>query len=266
MISVADGILFMFQRRIERVALGLRQSVRNLARRVVGLGTGPVEPTLRIVSQRLEPTRRFDEAGDDLYVAFEDVFYDATVVASLMRQYLPVLESSAASGLIVDLGVGRGEFLEMLLDAGLDAQGCEINAAEHSVLASRGLRVALADASRHLETFDDDSIAAITAIQVVEHLRPEYLLDLLHLIGRKLRTGGVVIIETPNMLNCLVQQNFWLDVSHIRPYPPETLQFYLQNAGLTEFEVWYSAPQPPVTGPEADGRSNYGNVTLVGHK
>jgi len=128
---------------------------------------------------------------------------------------------------------------------GLSARGCEINEAEQKVLAERGLPVVLADARGYLEDFEDESIAAIAAIQVVEHLEPQYLLDVLQLIGRKLASGGAVIIETPNMLNWVVQENFWLDVSHIRPYPPETLKFYLDTAGVSEFELWYSFRRRP---------------------
>ena len=68
------------------------------------------------------------------------------------------------------------------------------------------------------------------------------------------------------MLNWLVQQNFWLDVTHVRPYPPQTLQFYLQAAGVSQFETWYSGPQPLVTATDLDERCNYINVALVGRK
>ena len=131
----------------------------------------------------------------------------------------------------------------MMLAAGIDAVGCEINTAEYEVLVERGLPVTLADAREFLSAFKPESLAAVTAVQVVEHLQADYLVELLTSIGSELAPGGVVVLETPNMLNWLVHQNFWLDISHVRPYPPATLQFYLREAGLRGFELWRSSPR-----------------------
>ena len=225
-----------------------------------------MEPQLRLESPSLEARSRFDDREVDAYVAFEDVFYDHEVVKALLGQYLPLFDGIAPQEAVVDLGVGRGEFLEMLLGAGLNASGCEINEVEFRVLKGRGLPVTLQDAKAYLGAFPDGSIAAVTAIQVVEHLQPDYLVSLLELVGRKIQAGGLVLLETPNMLNWAVQQNFWLDLTHVRPYPPETLQFLLQRAGIRRFEKLYSAPVPPEGGPDADAKVNYGNVALLGFK
>ena len=96
----------------------------------MGLRTGPVDPVLRVEAPLLVASERFGAAKDDPYVAFEDVFYDTQLASASMRQYLPLLEPCLGKGLVLDLGVGRGEFLRLLLGAGLEAQGCEINAAE----------------------------------------------------------------------------------------------------------------------------------------
>ena len=245
---------------------GFKQMIRDTARRVVGLRSGPVDPVLRVAAPVLEPSACFHATETDPYVAFEDVFYDTHVASALMREYLPVLKPAAGQGPVLDLGVGRGEFLRLLLGAGLDAQGCEINAVEQETLVASGLPVTLADAASYLGRFEDGSVSAIAALHVVEHLEPDYLLRLLDLIGRRLRPGGVVLLETPNMLNWLVQQNFWLDITHIRPYPPLTLQYHLQGAGVRRFEIWYSGPQLPLSGPNADDRLNYGNVAIIGWK
>ena len=205
--------------------------MRGYARRIVGLPSGPIEPLLVVESVLPGLAERISDCSDGLYVAFEDVFYDPDRVRPMMERYLPLLKERAALGQVVDIGAGRGEFLDMMLAAGIDAVGCEINTAEYEVLVERGLPVTLADAREFLSAFKPESLAAVTAVQVVEHLQADYLVELLTSIGSKLAPGGVVVLETPNMLNWLVHQNFWLDISHVRPYPPATLQFYLREAG-----------------------------------
>lgn len=251
--------------------MGARHVVRNLARSVVGLpgiGADP-DPVLRLpafempgvdVGARLEGSAR--------YVAFENVFYEAsTVVPRLEKNYLPLLKECCLDGTILDLGVGRGEFIRLMTDAGLQARGCEINEIEQRELRSRGHDIELADARSFLEGMPNESAAAVTAIHVVEHLEPDYLVDVLNLIGAKLRPGGLVILETPNTLSPLVAQHvFWLDLWHVRPCPLETLQFYLANAGVARFEYWYSAPHILPEGPSSVPQSNYFNAVLVGWK
>lgn len=245
--------------------MGIGSKAARLGRWALELAGGSSDQVHKVVSPRHKPANSSSGYDDALYVDFMDAFRDVSAAEVAMRRYIPVLVE-AGGGPVLDLGVGRGEFLRMLLAAGLDARGCENNAAEQSVSVASGLNVELAHATEYLSRFDDSSVAGITAIQVVEHLQPEYLLELLTLVGRKLCPGGVVILETPNMLNWLVQQNFWLDVSHVRPYPPDTLQFHLENAGLREFEFWYSSPQTQGVSACFDARRNYGDVTLVGRK
>lgn len=247
--------------------MGIKRRIRQFARRVAGLPTQPAPGQMRLAAPLLAPHSDFGKtASPDDYISFESVFYNPDAVIAQMREYLPVIESVQHLGQLVDIGVGRGEFLRLLRDTGVSATGCEINAAEFGILRQQGLPVALADGLQYLDGFEDGSLAGVTAIQVVEHLQPGYLERLLARIGDKLASGGLVLLETPNMLNWMVQRDFWLDSSHVRPYPPQLLQYHLQRAGLHAFELWYSNPTtgggPGSLEPERD----FGTVALLGWK
>ena len=209
-------------------------------------------------------------SADELYLAFENVFYDhETVVgqfrldAQLLAAETPVVDGRRT---VVDLGAGRGELLEQLQSAGLEATGVEMNATEVAMARDSGLSVALSDAVSFLSGLDDRRLGAATLIQVVEHLQPEYFLQLARLLADKVADGGVVIIETVNSKCLSVHGTFWLDISHVRMYPVETVWFYLQAAGFSRARVIYRAPVSHGYRIPEDPAANYGNYALVAYK
>jgi len=105
--------------------------------------------------------------------------------------------------------------------------------------------VHLADAFAHLAALADGSLAAITLVQVVEHLLPEGLLRLFRLAAQKLAPGGLVIAETLNP-TCLLTLSNWflLDPSHRTPLHPKTLQFLMEQAGLCQVQLRFLHPVP----------------------
>ena len=101
----------------------------------------------------------------------------------------------------------------------------------------------LADACEYLERCDDDSVAALVILQVVEHVAPDYLTRLLELAGRKLRrVGAVLVIETPNPRCVQVHGSYFSDLTHVRLYPAETLRFFLSRQGFSDFDLVYTSP------------------------
>jgi O-antigen chain-terminating methyltransferase len=134
---------------------------------------------------------------------------------------------------IIDIGCGRGEFLEVAREAGMIARGIDLNAECVALCRSKGLSAERADAFEYLAGLPDHSLGGVFCSQVVEHLTPERVPELIQLIGRKLHPGGLLIVETPNP-ECLAifATHFYIDPSHTRPVPAPLLRFYLEESGF----------------------------------
>jgi O-antigen chain-terminating methyltransferase len=144
---------------------------------------------------------------------------------------------------VLDIGCGRGEFLKMMREAGIRARGIELS--QESVAACRleGLDAEVADAFPYLAGLPDGSLDSIFCSQVVEHLPPERLPELIRGCAGRLAPGGVIAIETPNP-ECLAifATHFYLDPTHTRPVPHPLLIFYLEEFGVGNIEVRRLSP------------------------
>jgi 2-polyprenyl-3-methyl-5-hydroxy-6-metoxy-1,4-benzoquinol methylase len=149
----------------------------------------------------------------------------------------------AGSAPVLDLGCGRGEFLEAARDSGLAASGVDQSEECVALCRSKGLDAEKADLFAYLDALADQSLGGIYCSQVVEHIDPHRLPDLLVLMAKKLRAGALAVIETPNP-ECLAifATHFYLDPSHTRPVPPRLLGFYMEEAGFGRLEVERLSP------------------------
>ena len=146
---------------------------------------------------------------------------------------------------VVDLGCGRGEFLEALKLAGVSARGVDVNAEMVATARGRGLDVDRSDALGYLTSLPDASLGGLIATQVVEHLEPAYLLRLLDAASRTLRPGSPIVLETINAACWLAFFSSYIrDLTHVRPIHPETLQYLLRASGFERVAIEYSAPVP----------------------
>ena len=144
---------------------------------------------------------------------------------------------------VLDIGCGRGEFLKMMRDAHIPARGIELSPESVAACRSEGLDVELADAFTYLEGLPEGSLDGIFCSQVVEHLPPERLPELIRLCASRLARRGAIAIETPNP-ECLAifATHFYLDPTHTRPVPHPLLIFYLEEFGIGNIELRKLAP------------------------
>jgi O-antigen chain-terminating methyltransferase len=163
----------------------------------------------------------------------------------IRRRHRVYVEKFRACHNILDLGCGRGEFLELMRDSGLPALGLDLNGEMVALCRQKGLQAVQADLFAWLEEQPDRSFDGVFCSHIVEHLPPSRLPDLIRSIHAKLRSGGTVVIETPNP-ECLAifATHFYLDPTHERPVPPKLLAFYLEEQGFGSIETIYlEAPQ-----------------------
>lgn len=205
------------------------------------------EPSTEAASQqRLQTamTGEEDHLLDSLYAAFEDQFRgDREEIKNRLRVYLPILKDAEVTGDVLDIGCGRGEWLELLGDEGVRSQGVDHNRVFVEQCRQRGLDVAEEDAIVYLRSLPDSSLNAITSFHLVEHLPFETLIKLLDEIIRTLKPGGLLILETPNPQNLIVgSYSFYADPTHRNPIPSPTLQFLLESRGLSDIKVMNLRP------------------------
>ncbi|HZD65742.1 MAG TPA: class I SAM-dependent methyltransferase [Acidimicrobiales bacterium] len=191
---------------------------------------------------------------EGLYPSFEEVFRGPTeTIKERVRAYLEDILAIDRRGPVLDIGSGRGEWLEVLREAGVDAYGLDLNEDFVNRSRQRGLDVRLEDARAHLASVPEGSLAAVTAFHLVEHLPVGELIELIDLTIRGLQPGGLVIFETPNPDNLVVgASTFYLDPTHRRPVPSEFLAFLVESRGLADAEVRHARPDDELPRPRGD--------------
>jgi 2-polyprenyl-3-methyl-5-hydroxy-6-metoxy-1,4-benzoquinol methylase len=202
-------------------------------------------------------TMGFASAGSGQYVDFVEAFrptFDALLdQLSYLKTWLP------ASGAAVDLGAGRGEMVQVMSDHGLSSFGIDADESVVAAAGQKGIDVRLSDVDTFLDNCEPSSLDVVTAIQVVEHVNTDQLESWLGKIHRDLKPGGVFIAETPNPHAIDAFKAFWVDVTHVRPYYPESLLHMVQSAGFSRAEIWAPGEQDNIT----DRLEFAGSYTLI---
>lgn len=190
-----------------------------------------------------------------LYASLEDAFRGADdAIQNRLRFYLPHIQQCSwdlAPVPLVDVGCGRGEWLELLRREGIAAVGVDVNPIMVDRCREKGLEVVLADAVSHLSSLAPGTVGAVTAFHFIEHLDFGDLIRFLDAVYTCLAPGGLLLCETPNPENLMVSTYaFYLDPTHRHPIPPPTARFLLESRGFCNVEIL----RPPRVGdvpPEA---------------
>jgi O-antigen chain-terminating methyltransferase len=197
---------------------------------------------LRVVAPS-ELEAKIPEAVSRASVRFADAFRGAREeILGRVADYLPLL---AGAGPVLDLGCGRGELLEVLRGAGVEARGVDSDPAMVETCRRIGLPASEGEAIEALRAAGPASLGAVTAIHVVEHLPAASWMELLGAAALALRPGGVLLVESPNPESLRVGAGlFWTDPTHRAPVHPDALAFVLRAIGLEVIEVRLLRPFP----------------------
>lgn len=170
-----------------------------------------------------------------VYRGFEDLFRGPEQrVAALQRTYLPLFASRQG---VVDIGCGRGEFLDLLRDAGVGARGVDPDAGMVGRSREKGHEVAHGDGNSFLASQPDGSLGAIFSAQVIEHLSYTELTRFFELSRQKLEPGGLLVAETMNPHSLAAFKLFWVDPTHVAPIFPEVAVALCRLHGFSSARV-----------------------------
>jgi SAM-dependent methyltransferase len=259
----ADRAISTAQKELQRDAALIKQKASTAA---LEAATGELRAALEAATGELRAA--LDKAADELHAALDratgstlspalDAFYSAFEerfrgtrddIRERVSVYVPLIRDAGAGSddrPVIDLGCGRGEWLEVLRDSGLSARGVDSSPAMVESSRRLGLDVIEADALTHLHSHPADSIGAITGMHIIEHFAFEKVVALVDESLRALAPGGIVIFETPNPENLQVGAcGFYVDPTHKHPLPPSVMSFLLESRGFEAVSIMRLHPHP----------------------
>ncbi|MBI6941477.1 methyltransferase domain-containing protein [Pseudomonas putida] len=176
------------------------------------------------------------------YRAFEDRHRGSrALIASRLEVYLPFLaplKTLYSNPAVLDVGCGRGEWLEILIREGYDASGVDLDEGMLEACRELGLPVRTDDALNALRQLPDASLIAVSGFHIAEHIPFAVLEEMVGEAMRVLQPGGLLILETPNAENVVVgTNNFFVDPTHDRPIPSLLLSFLTEFKGFARSKV-----------------------------
>ena len=161
-------------------------------------------------------------------------------ISDNLKKYIPYFKNSST---VLDIGCGRGEFISLLKDSGIDAEGIDISDSMLKEAEEKGLKCVKRDALEHLREAKNGSLDGIFASQVIEHFEPEYLKEIIRESYRVLSPGSPLILETINPLSLFALTNiYFLDITHQKPLHPEFMRYMLESTGFSKVDILYSDP------------------------
>lgn len=176
------------------------------------------------------------------YFDFENHFRGSIdSIKESQKQYLPYFREKKH---VLDFGCGRGEFLSLMRDNDINAEGVDLYEPYVDYCVSKGFKATCGDGVKLMNSFD--LLDGIFLGQVVEHLTPEQIMEVCVNAYNKLEEGGVFIAETPNPTSLSIYTNaFYIDPSHIKPVHPFTMKYYLETAGFRNIEIVFTENSKP---------------------
>lgn len=248
----------------QQINPGLEENVRNNNRRL-----DEIDESLQIhlakikkVNDKIQNSaiQQSISAGENVVVPAEDEYscidyFDfenhfrgsREAIKNVQKQYISYFEGRTN---VLDLGCGRGEFLELMQENNIDAIGVECYTEFAEYCKMKNLNVVEDDALKYLEK--QEKIGGIFAGQLIEHLKFNQIVKLCEMAYEKLEEGAYIILETPNPMSLAIYTHaFYMDPSHNKPIHPLTMEYFMKKVGFKKVEILFTATSKyPVEIPE----------------
>jgi O-antigen chain-terminating methyltransferase len=226
------------------------------------------KPAATLAAGAPEPPEGLEALLDAFYARLEDRFRGSREeIAGRLRAYLPDARAAferTGGKPALDLGCGRGEWLGVLAEAGLPAEGVDLNPQQTAEAAEAGLAIRQGDALAALAEAPDASLSLVSAHHLIEHLPFERVVSLTREALRALAPGGVLLYETPNVRNLIVgASTFHIDPTHRRPLPAEALSVLFDTVGFHPVELRHLHPSETQEAFLAERRADPAIVSLL---
>ncbi len=173
------------------------------------------------------------------YFKFQNHFRGTrSLIRDRQSIYMPYFEN--CRGQVVDIGCGRGEFLQALKQHGVSAFGIDLYPEYVIEGELHGLDIRQGDAIEFLKT-TDQRFGGIFCAQVVEHINFAQLQELCAAAYSALEPDAYFIIETPNP-TCLTTytDSFYVDPTHVKPVHPQMLKYILSEQGFRDVTIIFT--------------------------
>ncbi|MCP5046138.1 MAG: class I SAM-dependent methyltransferase [bacterium] len=172
------------------------------------------------------------------YSDFEQRFRgDEEKVKEKLKRYLSLYSETDH---ILDIGCGRGEFMELLINENKNTEGIDLSQSMLRAAQEKGLNCTHTDALSYLQKKPDASLGGIFSAQVIEHLEPDYLREVVLHAFRVLKPGSPILLETVNPLSLFALSNiYFLDVTHVKPLHPEFMRYLVESCGFSDVGIIY---------------------------
>jgi SAM-dependent methyltransferase len=235
-------------------ALAIQQNEQYLIERVRRLERRLREQAMTTGASMQSPQTVVDAGAEpgmpaELYLEFEASFRGSPeMIRERLKHNLTYFRDDSVKPRlpVLDLGCGRGEWLQLLMEENIPAIGVDSNSSMIERCEDANLEVYLGDAVQYLAELPDNSLAGVTAFHIIEHLPLGVLIRLIDEARRVVRPGGVVLLETPNPENLITGAcNFYVDPTHRNPLPPALVAFLLRARGFERVEIDRRHPGDP---------------------
>ncbi len=166
----------------------------------------------------------------------------ATTLSKYRYQYLPILKEFNKDRRILELGCGRGIFLEFLINNGYkNVFGIDVSKEQINIAKAQNLNAEEIGVLEYLKS-NNEKFDLIFAIDLIEHFHKNELIPLFEDIYNNLNNGGAFVFHTPNGLGINANRIIYGDLTHLTIFTPNSAIQILKLVGFNKIIFFETEP------------------------